>query len=80
MGFGLRTLAKVEEGKTLINMKTSMGMVSDDITDRTGDAEIDNAEQDLHQQLMLNTRRVADHLSHGSVELSNKLNNHLILT
>lgn len=48
MGFGLRTLAKVEEGKTLINMKTSMGMVSDDITDRTGDAEIDNAEQDLH--------------------------------
>ena len=29
-------------------MKTSMGMVSDDVTDRTGDEEIDNAEQDLH--------------------------------
>lgn len=46
-------------------MKTSMGMISDSISETMGVAAIDEAEEDLHSKLMQNTRKVAEHLSNG---------------
>jgi len=46
-------------------MKTSMGMISDSISETRGVAAIDEAEEDLYLKMMQNTRKVADHLSNG---------------
>ena len=80
MGFGLKALSPINNGDLIIKMKTSMGMISDSISETMGVAAIDEAEEDLHSKLMQNTRKVADHLSNGIPQYSNKLNNHLILT
>jgi len=61
-------------------MKTSLGMISNTIVDKMGSADFDDVDEDLHKAMLNNTKKVADHFSAGIVELSNRLNNHLILT
>ena len=52
MGFGLKALSPINNGDLIVKMKTSMGMISDSISETIGVAAIDESEKDLHSRLM----------------------------
>jgi hypothetical protein len=55
-------------------------LISDSIVEKTGNSEIDDVDTDLEKALLENTKHVADLFSAGFPFISNRLNNHLILT